>query len=98
MHLARPPAVSRGPRRDGAVARVLAGVSLVPEEIELVLLRGLSGDARVGVARPVDQLQRLRRPVRLVVLAPDTGVRVVPDAIARPAEGILLPRPRHREE
>src|SRR5687767_12529963 len=98
MHLTRPPSVARRPRRHGAVARILAGVSLVPEEVELVLLRGLRGDACVGVARPVDQLQRRPRPIRPVVLAPDAGVRVVPDSVALPAERGLLPGPRHREE
>src|SRR5687767_15717828 len=98
MHLTRPPAVSRRPRRHRTVAGILAGVSLVPEEVELVLLRRLGRDARVGVARPVDQLQRRRRPVRLEVLTPDAGVLVVPDAVALPAERGLLPGPRHREK
>src|SRR5262245_200293 len=98
MHLTRPPAVSRRPRRHRTVARVLAGVSLVPEEVELVFLRRLRGDARVGVASPVEQLQRRRRPIRLVVLAPDAGVRVVPDAVLLPAPRVLLPGARNREE
>src|SRR5688572_1965002 len=98
MHLPRPPAVSRGPRRHGAVARILAGVSLVPEEVDLVFRRHLSRDAGVGVARPVEQLQRRRRSIRLVVLAPDAGVGVVPDAVLLPGPRVLLPGPRHGEE
>ncbi len=59
MHLTGPPAVARRPGRHGAVARILAGQPLVPEEVDLVLLRRLERDAHVGVARHVHQLQRL---------------------------------------
>src|SRR5215471_10063953 len=98
MHLARPVAVSRRPRRHGAVARILARDSLVPEDVELVLRRGLIREANVRVARPVREIERRLRPIRLVVHAPDAGVLVVVDVLVRAVERLLPPGPPDRKE
>src|SRR5437870_2096427 len=98
MHLTGPVAVSWRPGGDGAITRILTGEPLVPEDVELVLGCGLIREAQVGVARPVREIERIQRPIRLVVHAPDAGVLVVPDVLVRAVERLLSPGPPNRKE
>src|SRR5678815_2268692 len=96
--LHREPRLGRREDRDNAMARVLTEVLLIPEEIELVLLRRLPRDTGVHVLPLVLVLHRLLAAVRLVVVTPLAFPQVWPELAGRSRDLVDTLVARHRVE